>query len=220
MLYADDARVVSRSAERLARMMTVVVGVFAEFGLTVSEKKMETLVMKLPIKRAKEGEPQPPPPPPLAVEAAGQRYSQTTEFRYLGGLINEDGELKRQINHRGRAAWGCVRRYGPELFDRPGAPQRLKVRLLQAEAMEALLYGCVAWSPRQDHYALLTTIHYRLLLRVIGYHRRRGTYRQLSYAQALKIVGCQCVEAMVRQQRLHFAGGGWPDSRRTDFRSE
>ena len=29
--------------------------------------------------------------------------------------------------------------------------------------------------------------HHRLLLRVIGYHRReRGTYRQLSYAQALK----------------------------------
>lgn len=220
MLYADDAGVVSRSAEGLARMMTVVVEVFAEFGLTVSEKKTETLVMKLPIKRAKEGEPQPPPPPPLAVEAAGQRYSQTTEFRNLGGFINEDDELKRQINHRGRAAWGCVRRYGPELFDRPGAPQRLKVRLLQAEAMEAWLYGCVAWSPRQDHYDLLTTIHYRLLLRVIGYRRRRGTYRQLSYAQALKIVGCQCVKAMVRQRRLHFAGRGWPDSRRTDFRSE
>ena len=32
----------------------------------------------------------------------------------------------------------------------------------------------------------------------LGYRRRRGTYRQLSYAQALKIVGCQCVEAMVR----------------------
>ena len=32
-------------------------------------------------------------------------------------------------------------------------------------------------------------------------------YRQLSYAQALKNVGCQCVEAIVRQPRLHFAGG-------------
>ena len=65
----------------------------------------------------------------------------------------------------------------------------------------------------------LTTIHLRWLLRVIGYRRRRGTYRELSYAQALKIVGCQCVEAMVRQRRLHFAGG-WSDSRKTDFRSE
>ena len=156
--------------------MTVVVELFAEFGLTVSEKKTETLVMKLPIKRAKEGELQPPPPPPpLAVEAAGQRYSQTSGFRYLGRLINEDGERTREIDHRGRAAWGCARRYGPELFDRPGAPERLKVRLLQAEAMKASLYGCVAWSPRKDPYDLLTTIRYRLLLRVLGYRRRRGT---------------------------------------------
>ncbi len=44
MLYADDAGVVSRSAEGLARMMTVIVEVLGEFGLTVSEKKTATLV--------------------------------------------------------------------------------------------------------------------------------------------------------------------------------
>ncbi|CAB1116295.1 unnamed protein product [Ectocarpus sp. CCAP 1310/34] len=46
MLYADDAGVVSRSAEGLARMMTIIVEVFGEFGLTVSEKKTETLLMR------------------------------------------------------------------------------------------------------------------------------------------------------------------------------
>ncbi|CAB1102196.1 unnamed protein product [Ectocarpus sp. CCAP 1310/34] len=38
MLYAEDAGVVSRSTEGFARMMTVIVEVFGEFGLTVSEK--------------------------------------------------------------------------------------------------------------------------------------------------------------------------------------
>ena len=33
----------------------------------------------------------------------------------------------------------------------------------------------------------------------------RGTYRQLSYAQALKKTGCQNVEATIRQRRLLFA---------------
>ena len=200
MLYADDAGVVSRSADGLARMMTIIVQVFGEFGLTVSEKKTETLLM-----RVKEKQPT-PPPPPLIIEAAGQKYTQTLEFRYLGGLVNEHGDLTREINFRSRAASACVRRYGPELFDRPGAPFRLKARLLQAEAMEALLYGCMTWAPRRDHYRLLRTIHHRLLLRVIGYQRKQGTYRQLSYAQALKRVGCQSVEATVRQRRLLFAG--------------
>ena len=72
--------------------------------------------------------------------------------------------------------------------------------------MEALLYGCVTWAPRREHYRALRKIHYRLLLRVIGYRRVQGTYRQLSYAQALKKTGCQSVEATIRQRRLLFAG--------------
>eukprot|EP00903_Cladosiphon_okamuranus_P011188 g10557.t1 len=118
-----------------------------------------------------------------------------TEFRYLGGLVNEKGDLAREINLRSKTAWACIRRDGTELFDRLGAPFRLKARLLQAEAMEALLYGCMTWSPSRDHYRLLQTTHHRLLLRVIGYRGNQGTYRQLSYAQALKRVDRQSVEA-------------------------
>ena len=72
--------------------------------------------------------------------------------------------------------------------------------------MAALRYGCMTWSPRRDHYRLLQTTHHRLLLRVIGYRRKRGAHRQIFYAQALKRVGCQSVEATVRQRRLLFAG--------------
>ena len=72
--------------------------------------------------------------------------------------------------------------------------------------MEALLYECMTWAPRRDHYRLLRRTHHRLLLRVIAYRRERGTYRQLSYAQALKKTGCQSVEATIRQRRLLFTG--------------
>ena len=114
--------------------------------------------------------------------------------------------LYQEIDHRRRAAWACIRRFSRELFDRPRAPWRLKVRLLRAEAMAALLYGCMTWAPRREHYRLLRRTHHRLLLRVIGYRRERGTYRQLSYAQALKKTGCQSMEATIRQRRYLFAG--------------
>ena len=165
LLYADDAGVVSRSQEGLARTMTTIVKVFGEFGLTVSEKKTEAVLMRAPEKQAKKGG---SPPRPLVIEAAGQKYAQTAQFRYMGGLVNEDGELAQKTNHRSRAAWACTRRLSWELFDRPRAPWRLKVRLLRAEAMEALLYGCMTWAPRRDHYRLLRRTHHRLLLRVIG----------------------------------------------------
>ena len=151
--------------EGLAKMMTTIVEVFGEFGLTVSEKKTETLLMRASEKQPKKGG---SPPPPLVIEAAGQKYAQTAQFGYLGGLVNEDGELTQEINHRSRAAWACIRRFSRELFDRPRAPWRLKVRLLRAEAMEALLYGCMTWAPRHDHNRLLRRTHHRLLLRVIA----------------------------------------------------
>jgi len=196
VLYADDARVVSRKLWPLSWRCS-------GFGLTVSEKKTETLVMC--VKEEKQSQP-PPPAPPLVIEAAGQRCAQTTEFPNLGGLANEHGDLTREINYRIKAVWACFRRHVRELFDRPRAPVRLEIRLPQAEAMEALLYGCMTRAPRNEHHRLMRTTHYRLLLRVIGYRRQRGTYRQLSCAQALKRVGCQSVETTVRQRRLPFAG--------------
>ena len=135
-LYAGDAGDVSRSQEGLTRMMTTIVQVFGAFGLAVSKKKTKTLFMRAMEKQPKKGGSL---SPPIVIEAAGQKYAQTPQFRYLGGLVNEDGELTQEINHRSRAAWACIRRFSREVFDRPRAPWRLKVRLLRAEAMEALL---------------------------------------------------------------------------------
>ena len=66
MLYADDACIVSRSPQGLAKMMEVIVEVCRAFALTVSAKKIETMCM-------------PPPRTPrtmVQVEAAGQTYKQ------------------------------------------------------------------------------------------------------------------------------------------------
>ena len=47
MLYADDAGIVSKSAEGLAKMMTVIVTVFHAAGLIVSEKTV-TMLLRTP----------------------------------------------------------------------------------------------------------------------------------------------------------------------------
>ena len=209
MLYAGDAGIVSRSPAGLARMMTVIVEVFGAFGLTVSEKKTETLLMRAPEKAQQPGETLTPPLPALEITAAGQKYHQVHQvhqFVFLGGLITEDADITPDINRRTKIAWGCFRKFSTELFDRPKAPLRLKARLLKAEAMEALLYGCMTWAPRNAHYRQLRTTHHKLFLRVIGYHHVHGTYRNMSYAKALKKTGNQSVEATIRQRRLLFAG--------------
>ena len=78
MLYAGDAGIVSKSAEGLAKMMSVIVTVFEAAGLTVSEKKTETMLMRTPDQALLTS--------PLVAEPADQRYRQATQFLYLGGL--------------------------------------------------------------------------------------------------------------------------------------
>ena len=70
MLYADDACIVSRSPQRLAKMIEVIVEACRAFALNVLAKKTETMCM-------------PPPRTPrtmVRVEAAGQIYKRVQSF--------------------------------------------------------------------------------------------------------------------------------------------
>ena len=79
----------------------------------------------------------------FSVEAAGQVYKQTDEFVYLGGNVNHHADLSIEVDRRIRNAWYSFRKYSLELYDRPSAPLKLKIRILKAEVLETMLYGCV-----------------------------------------------------------------------------
>ncbi|CAB1116625.1 unnamed protein product [Ectocarpus sp. CCAP 1310/34] len=197
MLYADDAAIVSRSPESLEKMMSVIVRVAGPFGLMVSEPKTEIMCM-LP-KGIEEH--------PFTVSAAGQTYKQTDRFVYLGRTISADGKADREITSRSCRAWKCYRRNSASMYDRRRAHRQLKIRLLQADVVETLLYGCASLSPTAEHYTKLNGTHRQYLTRCIGWSKRKRSDRPLSYAQALIQAGCEeTIEATVRKRRLCFAG--------------
>ena len=91
-LYADEACIVSRSSQGLAKMMEVIVEVCREFALTVSAKKTEIMCMR-------------PPRTPrtmVRIEAAGQIYKQVQSFTYLGGAVTEIPDMSVEIARRTR----------------------------------------------------------------------------------------------------------------------
>ena len=99
----------------------------------------------------------------ISVEAAGQVYNQTDEFVYLGRNVNHNADLSIEANRRIRNAWCSFRKYTLELYDRPSAPREPKIRMLRAEVLETMLYGCVTWSPRVCHYDTLRQAHHSFL---------------------------------------------------------
>ena len=107
--------------------MEVIVEVCQAFVLTVSAKKTGIMCM-------------PPPRTMVRVEAAGPIYKQVQSFTYLGGTVTEIPDMSVEIARRTRACWMRIRRYLRELYDQPKVAPSPKTRMVEAEAIEALLY--------------------------------------------------------------------------------
>ena len=127
----------------------------------------------------------------IHVEAAGQRYRQSQFYTYLEGVIIECPDISTEIARRSSACWMCIRRYQQDLFDRPNVSHDLKIRMVNAETVETLLYCCVTWTTRHEHFRKLFTVHHRVLLRIFGARRYRLDHRVLSYNRALELTGCE-----------------------------
>ena len=167
VIYADDAEAVSQSPEQLRKMRGVIFVVCAAFGLDVSEvglkvSEAKTEIMCLRTKGMPEST------AIFSIEAAGQVYNQTNESACLWGNANQGVDLSIEVNRRIRNTWCSFRMYTLELYDRPSAPLELKIRMLRADVLEALLYACVMWSPRACHYDTLRRAHHSFLTRRIG----------------------------------------------------
>ena len=167
------------------------------FGLTVSEAKREIMCLETKKSGGKVS---------FTINAAGQVYKQTIHFVYLGGAITADRDLIIEITRRRQRAWACFQWYKMEIYDRPDVRSWLEVRLLKYEVVEALLYGCMTWSPMKPDYDRLRRVHRSMLLRCLGWRKRKRDDHTPSYADALAQTDSESVEKIVRKRRILFAG--------------
>ena len=188
----------TQSPEQLRKMIGVIVVVCVAFGLTVSEAKTEIICLR------EKGMPE--STAILNVEAAGQVYNQTNAFVSLGGNVNHNTDLSIEVDRRIRNAWCSFRKYTLELHNRPSAPLELKIRMLKAEVLEAMPYGCVTWSPRACHYDTLRRAHRRFLTHYIGWRKHIRADHPIPYLDTLIKTGSESIEATLRRRRILFAG--------------
>ena len=90
MLYANDACIIPRSSRSLALMMTVHIGVFSIFGLTIQEKKTETMCLPTPNT----------PVIPIVFKTSRLQYCHTPSSIYLGDTVTESPNLSPEIDRR------------------------------------------------------------------------------------------------------------------------
>ena len=197
MLYADDAGVVSQSPEQLRKMMGVIAVVCAAFGLTVSKAKDHVFT--------REGD--------VGVHRHVQRTGSATGVQPNERVYIPRGERQPQCRpvHRDRSAHTQRMVQLPKVPPRTVRPTEcylleLEPRMLRAEVLETMLYGCVTWSPRACHYDKLRRAHHRFLTRCIGWRKHNRTDHQISYLDMLIKTGNESIEATLRRRWILFVG--------------
>ena len=83
---------------------------------------------------------------------------------------------------------------------------KLKIRMLGAEVLETMLYGCVTWSPRACHYDAGRRAHHRVLTCYMGWRKRNRTDHPILYLDTLIKTESESIVATLRRRRLLFAG--------------
>ena len=81
------------------------------------------------------------------------------------------------------------------------SPRAQSPRMLKAEVLETMLYGCVTWSPRACHYNTLRRAHHRFLTRRIRWQKHKRADHPISYLDKLIKTGRESIE------RLYVGGG-------------
>ena len=157
------------SPRGVIRTMGVIAVACQEFGLTVSEKKIEAMHLWSDSSTTSNA---------LRIETPGQRYKPTNELVYLGGAISESADLDIENKHRTGAAWANIRKYKSHFYDLWNARLSLTIR------------PSVTWVMLSQDLSSMRTTHHKLLLRVIGFRRKDRTgHKLLSYRKAVERTG-------------------------------
>ncbi|KAH1224161.1 hypothetical protein GmHk_11G031444 [Glycine max] len=75
---------------------------------------------------------------------------QVTRFKYLGSVIQDDGEIEGDVNHRIQAGWMKWRKTSGVLCDAK-VPIKLKGKFYRTAVRPAILYGTECWAVKSQH---------------------------------------------------------------------
>jgi hypothetical protein len=88
------------------------------------------------------------------VRLDGQVVSKKDTFRYLGSMLQKDGDIDEDLSHRIKAGWLKWRQTSGVLCD-PRVPLKLKGKFYRTAIRLAMLYGAECWPTKRRQVFLL-----------------------------------------------------------------
>jgi hypothetical protein len=135
------------------------------------------------------------------VSLEGQVVPRKDTFRYLGSMLQRDGDIDADVSHRIKAGWMKWRQAFGILCDKR-VPQKLKGKFYRTTIRLAMLYGAECWPTKKRHVQQLSVAEMRMLRWICG-HTRMDRVRNDDIRDRL---GVTPIEEKLVQHRLRWFG--------------
>jgi hypothetical protein len=83
-------------------------------------------------------------------------------FRYLGSMLQKNGDIDEDVSHRIKASWLKLRQASSVLCD-PRVPLKPKGKFYRTVIRPAILYGAECWPTKRRHVEQLSVAEMRML---------------------------------------------------------
>ena len=161
MLFADDIVLIDESREGVNNKLERWRDTLEVKDFRLSRSKTEYLHCSFSaVEREVAGE--------VAIE--GTIIPRVERFRYLGSIIQENGEIDEDINHRIKVGWQKWKNASGVLCDRK-IPLRLKGKIYRMVVRPALLYGAECWPIKKAQVQRMRVAEMRMIRWICGHTR-------------------------------------------------
>ncbi|XP_070040607.1 uncharacterized protein [Nicotiana tomentosiformis] len=137
----------------------------------------------------------------MEVRLDSQVIPKRESFKYLGSIIQGDGEIDGDVTHRIRVGWMKWRLASGVLCDK-NVPPKLKSKFYRAAVRPAMLYGAECWPVKISHIRKIKVAETRMLRWMCG-HTRKDKIRNEVIRER---VGVAPVDDKMREARLRWFG--------------
>ncbi|XP_070042497.1 uncharacterized protein [Nicotiana tomentosiformis] len=137
----------------------------------------------------------------VEVKLDAQVIPKRASFKYLGFIIQSNGEIDEDVAHRIGAGWMKWRLASGVLCDR-NVPLRLKGKFYRVMVRPAMLYGAEYWPVKNSHAQKMKVAEMRMLRWMCGCTRRDRIKNEATRNR----VGVASVENKMQESRLRWFG--------------
>ncbi|KAL5137687.1 Craniofacial development protein 2 [Glycine soja] len=191
-IWEDDIVLLGESREELNERLETWRRALETHGFRLSRSKSEYMECKFNKRRRVSNS---------EVKIGDHIIPQVTRFKYLGSVIQDDGEIEGDVNHRIQAGWMKWRKASEVLCDAK-VPIKLKGKFYRTAVRPAILYGTECWAVKSQLENKVGVAEMRMLRWMCG-KTRQDKIRNEAIRERVGVA--PIVEKMV-ENRLRWFG--------------